>query len=123
MERPPIQVEMHHATLSVADVRVSAEFYAAKLGFEIAFTEGEPPTFAGVNLDCVQIFLRRGQPAPQGCSVYFVISDADALHAWHRSNGVEVAQPPDDRPYGLRDYTVRDRDGYYLTFGHRLRDE
>ena len=77
----------------------------------------------GVNLDCVQIFLRRGQPAPQGCSVYFVISDADALYAWHRSNGVEVAQPPDDRPYGLRDYTVRDRDGYYLTFGHRLRDE
>ena len=85
-------------------------------------TEGEPPTFAGVNLDCVQIFLRRGQPAPQGCSVYFVIGDADALHAWHRSNGVEVAQPPDDRPYGLRDYTVRDLDGYYLSFGHRLPD-
>jgi hypothetical protein len=26
----------------------------------------------------------------------------------------------DDRPYGIRDYTVRDLYGYYLVFGHHL---
>jgi len=35
-------------------------------------------------------------------------------------DGVEIAQPLGDRPYGLRDYTVRDLHGYRLTFGHRL---
>jgi len=33
---------------------------------------------------------------------------------------VEIAEPPGDRGYGFRDYTVRDLHGYYLTFGHPL---
>jgi catechol 2,3-dioxygenase-like lactoylglutathione lyase family enzyme len=106
--------------LSVSDVRAAAEFYENKLGFSVAFTEGDPPTFAGVNLDCVQIFLSKGTPAPQGCSVYFVVGNADELYEFHRANGVDVAVTPRDQPYGLRDYAVRDLDGYYLNFGHRL---
>jgi catechol 2,3-dioxygenase-like lactoylglutathione lyase family enzyme len=119
--RPHIDCEQHHATLTVSDVRAAADFYANKLGFIVAFTEGNPPTFAGVNLGHVQIFLTKGPPAPQGCSVYFVVGDADALHEFHRANGVEIVGPPRDQPYGLREYTVRDLDGYYLNFGHRLR--
>lgn len=118
--RPDIDCEQHHATLSVSDVRAAADFYANKLGFDVAFTEGDPPTFAGVNLGRVQIFLSKGTPAPQGCSVYFVVSDADGLYEFHRANGVEIVEAPQDRPYKLRDYTVRDLDGYYLNFGHRL---
>jgi catechol 2,3-dioxygenase-like lactoylglutathione lyase family enzyme len=118
---PQIDCEQHHATLSVGDVRAAADFYATKLGFTVAFTEGDPPMFAGVNLGRVQIFLSKGTPAPQGCSVYFVVSDADALYEFHRANGVEIVEPPRDQPYKLREYTVRDRDGYYLNFGHRLR--
>src|SRR5205807_3687302 len=115
-----IECEQHHASLTVSDVRAAVEFYTTKLGFWSPFMEGDPPTFAGVNLDRVQIFLERGAPSPEGCSVYFVVGDADALHELHRSKGVEIARPLDDRPYGLRDYTVRDLDGYHLTFGHRL---
>jgi uncharacterized glyoxalase superfamily protein PhnB len=118
--RPHIECDQHHPTLSVSDVRAAAEFYTTKLGFWLAFAEGEPPTFAGVNLGRVQIFLAKGTPAPGACSVYFVVGDADALYEFHRANGVEIAEALRDQPYGLRDYTVRDRDGYYLNFGHRL---
>lgn len=119
--KPHIECEQHHATLSVRDVRAAGDFYANKLGFCVAFTEGDPPTFAGVNLGDVQIFLSKGTPAPEGCSVYFVIGDADAAYEFHRANGVEIIEHPQDQPYGLREYTVRDLDGYYLNFGHRLR--
>jgi catechol 2,3-dioxygenase-like lactoylglutathione lyase family enzyme len=117
---PQVECEQHHATLSVSDVQLAADFYADKLGFIVAFTEGSPPTFAGVNLGQVQIFLAKGTPAPQGCSVYFVVNDADALCQFHSANGVEVIESLRDQPYGLREYTVRDFDGYHLTFGHRL---
>ena len=117
---PHVTVEQLHPTLSVADVRAAADFYQHKLGFFVAFTEGDPPTFAGINLDCVQMFIRKGTPAPQGSSVYFVISDVDAFHEFHRANGVDVVQSPSDQPYGLREYTVRDLDGYCLNFGQRL---
>jgi catechol 2,3-dioxygenase-like lactoylglutathione lyase family enzyme len=119
-DRPDVDCEMCHPTLAVTDVRAAIEFYTTKLGFWVAFAEADPPTFAGVNLGRVQIFLEHGTPAPEGCSVYFVVSDADALHRFHRSRGVEILESADDRPYKLRDYTVRDLYGYRLTFGHRL---
>ena len=122
-QKPHIECEQHHATLSVIDVRAAADFYADKLGFMVAFTQGDPPTFAGVNLGHVQIFLAKGTPSPQGCSVYFVVGDADALHEFHRANGVQIVEPLRDQSYGLREYTIRDCDGYYLYFGHRLPQE
>ncbi|HUF10682.1 MAG TPA: VOC family protein [Rhodothermales bacterium] len=121
-DAPQVECEQHHASLSVADVRAAVEFYTTRLGFWEAFTWGDPPTMAGVNIDHVQIFLGKGTPAPQGCSVYFVIGDADELHEFHRSNKVEIVEAPTDRPWGFRDYTVRDLDGYALTFGHRLHE-
>ena len=117
---PLVDCEQHHPTLSASDVLAAADFYRKKLGFSLGFTWGDPPTMAGVNLGHVQIFLEQGTPNPQGCSVYFVIGDADELYEFQRANGVEVVEPPEDRPYGLRDYTVRDLSGYALAFGHRL---
>jgi hypothetical protein len=49
-----------------------------------------------------------------------VVGNADELHAFHRASGVEVDVPPADRPYGLRDYSIRDLNGYRLTFGHNI---
>jgi catechol 2,3-dioxygenase-like lactoylglutathione lyase family enzyme len=119
--KPEIECEQQHPSLAVADLLAAAEFYRDKLGFFTAFTWGEPPTMAGVNLGNVQIFLEQGTPSPNGLSVYFVVGDADELYAYHRGNGVEILQEPGDRPWGLRDFTVRDRDGYALTFGHRIK--
>jgi catechol 2,3-dioxygenase-like lactoylglutathione lyase family enzyme len=117
---PQVECEQHHPSLAVRDVPATVEFYTRKLGFRLGFTWGEPPTFAGVNLGQVQMFLEQGTPNPDGSSVYFVIGNADELYEFQRANGVEVVVPPDDRAYELRDYTIRDLYGYRLTFGHRL---
>jgi catechol 2,3-dioxygenase-like lactoylglutathione lyase family enzyme len=120
MNAPDVECEQVHAGLAVSDINAAVDFYTTKLGFKLAFTWGEPPTFAGVNLGNVQMFLQKGTPDPKGCSVYFLVGDADELYEFHRANGVEVAEPPGDREYGIRDYSVRDLHGYYLTFGHHL---
>lgn len=115
-----VECEMHHPIVGVADVRAAVEFYVQRLGFSEDFVQGEPPNFAGVSLDRVQVFLEAGNPKPGGSSVYFVVGNADDLYGFHRTNGVAVLQEPADREWGLRDFTVRDSDGNYLTFGHRL---
>lgn len=117
---PFVECEQVHAGLAVIDIATAVEFYTKKLGFAAAFTWGDPPTFAGVNLDKVQIFLRKGTPDPKGCVVYFLVGDADQLYEFHRAQGVDVAEPVADRPYGIRDCVVRDLHGYYLSFGHHL---
>ncbi|HYZ86179.1 MAG TPA: VOC family protein, partial [Bryobacteraceae bacterium] len=110
---PFIECEQVHAGLAVRDVPTAVEFYIEKLGFQEGFTWGNPPTFAGVNLGKVQVFLARGTPNPSAetGAVYFVVGDADQLYQFHRANGVEIVQDIDDRPYGLRDYVVRDLHG------------
>jgi catechol 2,3-dioxygenase-like lactoylglutathione lyase family enzyme len=117
---PRFECEQQHACLMVADIGATIDFYTTKLGFTPSFTWGDPPTFAGVMLDRVQMFLSRGTPNPSGCSVYFVVGSADELCAYQRGNGVEVAEPPADREYGMRDYSVRDLNGYLLSFGQPL---
>lgn len=122
MTSPPpfVECEQTHAGLAVSDIPVAIDFYTKRLGFELAFTWGDPPTFAAVNLGKVQMFLQKGTPDPKGCYVYFLVGDADMLYEFHRANGVEVAQEIDDKEYGIRNYVVRDLNGYYLTFGHHL---
>ena len=119
---PLIECEQIHAGLAVSDLSAAIAFYVEKLGFTVAFTWGEPATFAGMNLGKVQMFLQHGAPTPSAdtAAAYFLVGDANALHEFHRANGVDIAVAIDDRPYGIRDYSVRDLDGYYLSFGHRL---
>ena len=120
--RPDVECEQLHAGIVVPDIAEAVEFYTNKLGFRLAFTwGGDPPTFAGINLGQVQIFLEKGPPSPQqGCSAYFLVDDADALYEFHRAQGVTIAEPIDDREYGIRDYLVRDPYGYFLSFGQHL---
>lgn len=117
---PPVDCELIHPALYVTDVGEAVAFYTGKLGFRSDFAWEDPPTMAGLSLDRVQLFLQRGTPNPSGGWVAFVVSDADELFAFHQANGVEIVEPPADRPWGLRDYTVRDLHGHYLSFAHHL---
>jgi catechol 2,3-dioxygenase-like lactoylglutathione lyase family enzyme len=119
---PDVECDRQHPVLSVSDVVAAADFYTKKLGFKLAFIEGDPPVIAGVNLGDVQMFLKPGTPSPDGCAVYFVVGDADELFDFQRANGVDIVAPPGNRDYGLRDYTVRDLNGYELRFGHHVQN-
>jgi catechol 2,3-dioxygenase-like lactoylglutathione lyase family enzyme len=118
--KPHIDCEQIHPVLAADDVAAATAFYRDKLGFLVAFTYGDPPTMSGVNIGNVQMFLEKGPPKPEGASVYFMVGNADELFAFHKANGVEVVIEPGDREYALRDYSVRDLNGYELSFGHPL---
>lgn len=117
---PPIACEQVHPTLFVRDVRAAAAFYTEKLGFSLGFTWGDPPSMAGVDLDKVSLHLSQGAPHADGCEVYFVVGDVDELHRLHAANGVAVTAPPANKPWGLRQYDLRDLDGNLLVFGQHL---
>lgn len=116
---PFIECDQATAALAVPDISAAVDFYTTKLGFKLGFMWGEPPTFAGVILGNVQVFLKKGTPDPKDCEVCFMVGDTDQLYDFHRSNGVNIAMEIGDRDYGIRDYTIRDLHGYYLTFGHK----
>lgn len=108
-------------TLLVDDIEAAVNFYTSRLGFTLLFTWGTPATFAGVNLGNVTVHLAKDTPYVSGYSeTGFIISDADEQYAFHQANNVEITVPIDDRPYGIRDYRVKDPYGNSLVFGHYI---
>ena len=51
---------------------------------------------------------------------YVYVTDVDETYAELKGRGVEPLDAPDDKFYGLREFLVKDPDGYYYAFASRL---
>ncbi|QUS41317.1 VOC family protein [Tardiphaga alba] len=109
------------ATLFVVqDVLKSVAYYRDVLGFEVAFTYGEPVFYGGVERDNVVIHFQAAHRTRRGAgqgAVNIFVTEVDALCADMQSRGAVIIEPPGDRPYGMRDFDLDDPDGNRLTFG------
>lgn len=115
--------------LLVKDVVRAAAYYTDKLGFRVDRFWGEPPMFAIARRDGVSVMLNQVDAGdafrPNGSydgrfSLYIDTSDADALHTEFQSNGADIVCPPEDQPYMMREFQVRDLDGHLLGCGHDI---
>ena len=120
--------------LRVTDVRAAVEYYRRRLGFSCA----DDSILDGVGAEgAVYGIVRRGHIAvhlgrrrtgheldpgaePNALGAYFQVPDVDALYEEFRSRGADLVREPLDEPYGMRDFAVRDLDGYHLAFGQPL---
>lgn len=110
--------------LAVTDVAATAAYYRDKLGFTIAFLFGEPPTFGAVSLhewtgEGAHIQLSEvDMLTPPQVGLYLFAGPAIAdLYARYRAAGVQVERDLADQPWGMREFAIRDCNGYLLRFG------
>lgn len=115
--------------LLVKDVVKAAAYYTDKLGFAVDRFWGEPSMFTIARRDGVSVMLNQVDPGDTfrsngeyngRFSFYISTNDADALHAEFRSKGADIVCPPDDQPYMMREFQVRDLDGHLLGCGHDI---
>lgn len=108
--------------LSVHDLARSLDFYRTTLGFDLAWSWGEPAEIATVCRDAVEITLtQRAEAKPAGAAhVYLAVTDIDAYHATLQAAGVTMVVPIGDRPYGMRDFRIADPSGNELSFGQAI---
>ncbi|NLX08628.1 MAG: hypothetical protein GXY36_03145 [Chloroflexi bacterium] len=111
----PIIVE-----LTVEDVQTSIYWYK-ELGFEVELEgihDDEGLQWVSMARDGRSLWLLREDisrhSAGQGCNVtlYMQVEDVDAVHQRLSTNGIQTDSPPQNQWYGLREFTVRDPDGF-----------
>lgn len=101
--------------LKVSSIGASLDYYVGKLGFRKLFEWGDPPTFASVARDGVEIFLSQEEwVGPTSLSLF--VQDVDRLHDDYRLSGALIRRPPFDFPWGVRGMDVEDVDGHQLRF-------
>ena len=108
------------AVFAVADVQQTVDFYCNVLGFKEHWLWEDPPTFGCVGMGQVEVFLcRQPQLAGKvdGHMHCFFVDDVAALHDQHVSAGADIISPLENKPWAVREYTVRDCNGYHLRFG------
>ncbi len=114
----------NHYVLAVHNIRESARFYVDALGFQIVL---EPAGWIFVKKDNCMIMLGECPddlpPGELGCHSYFAylrVDDAAAYHAELKAKAVPGLGPIGDKPWGMREFSVRTADGHRITIGPSL---
>jgi predicted enzyme related to lactoylglutathione lyase len=102
--------------LLVPDVRATADFYRSTLGFK-SDPEGDTPDYSVVWRDNAAVHLAHGEHTPTGIRVFFWVKDVNTLYEEVIQRGAAIAVPIGTRPYGIRDFAIRDPNGVLLVYG------
>jgi GNAT superfamily N-acetyltransferase len=97
--------------LPVANVTESAAFYRDVLGFKIDWTWGEND-YGAVSRDDTVLYLcaASGAIVPHTCIIN--VTSVDPLCAEWRAKGAKIVFDVEDKPWGLREFTVEDNSGH-----------
>ncbi len=111
-----------HPVLSVRDVRASAQWYCAHLGFEALFADDDQPMYGGIGRDGVEIHLQwhseqEWADGLVGCAYRFLVDDPDVLfdEIATRSD-VLAGRSVTDTSWGTREFGLYDPDRNALFF-------
>ena len=120
--------------LVVRDVAASVEFYRSMFGakMEKSVPEAVPYVFASVVSGPVEIFFNdqqyvakeypaiAGPPLGGTLTLYIEVEDVRRLHDEVRAKGADITMPLTDQFYGMREFAMRDPDGWVLMFAQPI---
>jgi catechol 2,3-dioxygenase-like lactoylglutathione lyase family enzyme len=114
----------------VPDVDAAVAFYEKTFGYTLLRKEGEPATFAigHIHGAAIMFMADRWYTGPRGeldqrgsgLDIRVMVPDVDAYNARAQAAGLEIMHTLADREYGLRDFIVRDPNGFRLRFASTL---
>ena len=114
-------------TLAVRNMKETIEFYKDSLGFKMGmcFPDANNPEYTDLSKDGMSLMfiptMNLGIGSEEklgiGVNLYMQIDgDIDEYCEELKKRGVKIAVDIKDEPYGIRDFSVEDIDGYQLTF-------
>lgn len=105
--------------IPVTDMERSLTYYQEVLDFHANWhtPNGNAFCLASGAIELLMLTTWTGEGAPPPQSAYVFVEDPDSLCAEYQQAGADIVQTVDTRPYGMRDFTVRDPDGNTFTLG------
>jgi predicted enzyme related to lactoylglutathione lyase len=103
--------------LPVVDVQRAQRHYRDALGFEIRWLYPNKEIGA-VSRGKVAIFFRKRKPPFEPAIHWMFAEDVDATYRELHSLGANIVDPLDEKPSGLRQFTVADLDGNLFYIHH-----
>jgi catechol 2,3-dioxygenase-like lactoylglutathione lyase family enzyme len=107
--------------IATSDVLGTVRYFEQTLGFRQQWIWGDPPVYAGIRAGGALLYLthdpelattiRERRLAPD---IFLWVSDIDSVYAHHRASRADITEELSVRPWGVRQYVVREPNGYRL---------
>ena len=122
-----VQCRMISPQFVVPDVVAAAEYYRDVLGFRIRGYFLDPPIYAIVARDSVEIHFGKADTGAAtspnierregSLDAYIWVNDLDPLYAELKERGAKIVEPPTIQVYHGYEMIVEDHFGFRLAFG------
>jgi ribosomal-protein-alanine N-acetyltransferase len=117
----PPRVVASIPSFEVADVASTMEFWRDRLGFEVEFSVGDPPTMVSMvrgdwRPQHATVRFRAGDGPPTGVTLDVVAPDVDELDEELARRRAPIVEPITSQPWGLREVVVADPNGIRVRF-------
>lgn len=104
--------------LPVKNIKEALDFYRDMLGFNVAWiVDGD---YAAVQCGDIVFHLvnvdKHEKIAPY--MSYLFVENADEIYSFYKSQGVEIIQQIDSKPWGVREFTFQDINGHMFRVAH-----
>lgn len=122
--KPERRVVHTRHVLAVKDLRVEAEYYLEKLGFDRDFTApgweflsfGEFKVMLG---ECADEMTAE-ETGNHSWFAHALVENVDEVYKELNDRGAKVLSPIANKPWGIRDFTVVTPDGHRIVFGQLI---
>jgi uncharacterized glyoxalase superfamily protein PhnB len=111
--------------LAVRDLTSSTRYYVDVLGFTKDPIDADGWSF--LRRDSFRVMLGEcpdekpaGELGDHSYVAYWNVDNVDELHRELSGRGALLSSPPEDKPWGLREFGLRTPDGHRITCGQRL---
>lgn len=107
--------------IATSDVLGTVRYFEQTLGFRQQWIWGDPPVYAGIRAGGALLYvthdpelastIRERRLAPDS---FLWVSDIGSVYAHHRAARADITEELTARPWGVRQYVVREPNGYLL---------
>ena len=108
--------------LPVKDLKETINYYRDYLGFSNEWFWED--TDAGISRDELRLLFNRNpmhaekvNSPNQSLEVCWFVDSVDEFYREYRDKGVQIVSEPENKPWGIREFTIKDINGYWIRVG------
>jgi len=116
--------------IGTADVAATVAYFEQTLGFRQQWIWGEPPVYAGVKAGGALLYISHDPELATAIrerrltpDIFLWVSDIGSIYEQHRAKHADITEELTERPWGVRQYVIRESNGYQLKIAESLEKE
>ena len=107
--------------IATADVSSTLQYFEQTLGFKQQWIWGNPPVYAGVKAGSAILYITHDPDTAAAIKerrlaldIFLWVKQIDQVYDQHRARNADIVEELTARPWGVRQYVIRDPNGYHL---------